>query len=800
LNAIPANYFQVKMQIYNSHHSLCDRTSRKGSVLILLICLQLNSFLSSGCGPSPGPKVQSQGSTSAPSTSPEVSLGELPKSLADTVSSSDDKKQAPRATPPISLPISPSPEVTPAKDVQAAPKAIKPVAIVTPEQAERWKQPDYEPLQLMGFRDVSEVGMITCMTSTPDGSHLIVAGKGISMWSIEKKEPDHLFLAPDAGNQSLIVSITTAPNGKWFATGDTEGNVSVFDIEQRQLLLAKKIESNDVIDLAISPDSSEIATITFGSAVSLWSAETLTAKSKIETKNNSLKRISYVSSDSLIALGENGAIWNIREGKLLKDLQGDRFNATLLALLQSKLFFTGGNTTVLEWDSENFNQANKITGSFSSEELLAVSSEGNKLATANGTAIQIWERSSGRLLQVIDVVGASVQGLAWLPKSDVLVVASDVGPLRFWSTSKVDPKYGLQQIHRPDSLQVESPKTPAVPAKIQSMLDLRTFPRPPDSTLDFGSADSLSVTASMSDQDARLFYRFQFGELGWLESTETSANPAMIQFVKDGFFVSASFYESGPMQTNINISSSGNFDLRSLPKLESKLIEVVYESADSVMYKSKPEIVSIETNLLKDMHASGWTPFGRLHAMKNDDSDRCDLSFLNQGMIANVSISKFPTDPDYYVIQYTKQWMMNLIPIPKDSGFIEFDGSSTPALVAQTAMTHEESQQFYERQLASQGWIVYRRAEAKDPERRWLFALRDQRDLRVLLEQQAPNKVFVRVGDDLEKSSWQLSKVPSDNSSPVYSFEAWLKKGRHPANLELLEDYAKERRESAKNP
>ncbi len=788
------------MQIYNSHHSPCDHTSRKGSVLILLICLQLNSFLSSGCGPSPGPKVHSQGSTSATGISTETSRVELPKSLADTVPASDAPKQAPRATPPISLPISPSPEVKPAKEVQAAPKAIKPVAIVTPEQAKRWKQPDYEPLQLMGFRDISEVGMITCMTSTPDGSHLIVAGKGVSMWSIEKKEPEHLFLAPETDNPSLIVSIATAPNGKWFATGDSEGNVSVFSIEPRQLVLTKKIESNDVIDLAISPDSSEIATISYGSTVSLWNAETLASTSKIDTKLNSLKRVFYASSDSLIALGETGAIWNIREGKLLKDLQGDRFNATLLALPQSKRFFTGGNSTVLEWDSENLSQANKITGSFSSEELLAVSSEGNKLATANGTAIQIWERSSGRLLQVMDVVGASVQGLAWLPKSDVLVVASDVGPLRFLSTSKVDPKYGLQQVHLPDSLQVDSPNTPATPAKIQSMLDLRTFPRPLDSTLDFGNADSLSVTASMSDQDARLYYRYQFGELGWLESTETSANPAMIQFVKDGFFVSASFYESGPMQTNINISSSGNYDLRSLPKPDGKLIEVVYESADSVMYKTKVEIVSIETNLLQKMHASGWIPFGRLFATKNDAPDRCDLSFLNQGMIANVSIGKFPSDPDYYMIQYTKQWMMNSIPIPKDSGFIEFDGSSTPALVAQTSMSLEDARQYYESQLVAQGWIVYRRAEAKNPERRWLFALRDQRDLRVLLEQHEPSKVFVRVGDDLEKSSWQLSTVPSDNSSPAYSLEAWLKKGRLPANLDRLEDYAKERRGSAKNP
>jgi WD40 repeat protein len=783
------------MQTYSSVDPIHNRGCRIGSAFLLLPCILLITLLNVGCNPSTSTGVAT-GSSAETSTSQPAHSQEQP-AMTDSVVAADDKKQAPRATPPISLPIPPAPEVTPAQGIQADPTAIKPVATLTPEQAKLWKSPTYDPMVLMGYRDISKVGVVTCMTSTPDGSHFIVAGNGVSMWSIEKQEMEHLFFDSSEKDQSLIVCLAMAPNGKWFATGDTEGNVSIFAIESRQLVVSKKLESNDVIDLAISPDSSEIATITYGSTVSLWNAETLAATTKIDTKLNSLKRISFANSDSLIAMGETASLWSIRDGKLLKNLPGDRFHETLLALPQSKRFFTGGNTTILEWDSESLNQVKKTEGNFSSKELIAISSEGDKLVTANGTAIRIWERSSGRLLQVIDVVGGTIQGLAWLPNSNVLAVVSDSGPVRFWGTTKVDPKYGLKQVHGAPTVQELTKQAPATPAQFQSVLDLRTFPMPPDSKQDFGNADSLNATTTLSEQDAKLFYRYHFGEQGWLESTELSPNPASIQFVKDGFLVSASFYESGPMQTNINISASGNFDLRSLPKIDSKLIEVVYESADSVMYKSKVEIVSIETGLIQQMHAKGWVPFGRLYATKNETPDQCDLSFLNRGMIANISIGKFPTDPDYYVVQYTKQWMMNSIPIPKDSGFIEFDGSSAPALVAQTAMTLEETQQFYESQLASQGWIVYRHAEAKDPERKWLFALRDQRDLRILLEQQAPNQVLVRVGDDLEKSSWQLSKSPTDASKPAHSFEAWLKRGQHKASLDRLEEYARERRQGA---
>jgi hypothetical protein len=40
-------------------------------------------------------------------------------------------KQAPSATPPISLPIPPDPVITPVKEIHASPKAVKPVAMLT---------------------------------------------------------------------------------------------------------------------------------------------------------------------------------------------------------------------------------------------------------------------------------------------------------------------------------------------------------------------------------------------------------------------------------------------------------------------------------------------------------------------------------------------------------------------------------------------------------------------------------------------------------------------------------------------
>ena len=213
------------MQTYISVQPIQDRGCRKGSAFFLLPCILLNSLLNVGCGPSSGPEIPRQ----EPSTSTGVATGSSEETstskpeqpvVADPVVAADDKKQAPRATPPISLPIPPAPEVTPTQGIQANPTAIKPVAILTPEQAKLWKSQAYDPIVLMGFRDISKVGVVTCMTSTPDGSNFIVAGTGVSMWSLEKQEIEHLLLDSSAGDQPLIVSIATARvSWRWRSEG-----------------------------------------------------------------------------------------------------------------------------------------------------------------------------------------------------------------------------------------------------------------------------------------------------------------------------------------------------------------------------------------------------------------------------------------------------------------------------------------------------------------------------------------------------------------------------------------------------
>jgi hypothetical protein len=169
------------------------------------------------------------------------------------------------------------------------------------------------------------------------------------------------------------------------------------------------------------------------------------------------------------------------------------------------------------------------------------------------------------------------------------------------------------------------------------------------------------------------------------------------------------------------------------------------------------------------MHDAGWTAYSRLHASHSEDADSRDMEFIRNGTIARVSIQKSQDDPSTYHVQHSGYPTLNALPIPRDSGFVEFDGSTSPQLVAATAMNLDETRQFYETAMPLWGWIPTQHIQAKGQDAKdefiWLTYLRGQQDLVMGLERRTDGRTLIRVGERLENSSWQLAKPESPAAS-----------------------------------
>jgi hypothetical protein len=650
---------------------------------------------------------------------------------------------------------------------QNTPEQAKLVA-PTKEQIDRWTPAPFELVQLLAVREWEKTSFTGRLAAVPDGQHFIVAGSRVLLWSITKEEPEHVFLdLTPADKDRVILSLAVSPDGGWFAAGDSSGTVRIWGLDDRQEIVKRKLGSTGISWLAISPDAREIATISYSSEVAIWNAATLEQRNKFKVDTNGLKRIEYAAPNRLAAAGESTSLWNTSSGEKVQELSPGRYTFALARSPDATQLIFGGKESLRIWNIAQSRLESEITSGVSGSELLAFSPDGKFLATTNGRSLQLWNLAERRTVQFIDGFGWPIVDVSWLPKTDLLVVASDIGCTRIWGTVSEGEALGLKPLHAPVAMPRADSDAPATPAQREQVIDLRTIPRLPDAVPMIVSQGSFQCTAAVSADEAFSFYRYFLEKEGWTVAKTPPANPAAMAFQKYGFTVSVHCYDAGDGKTNIMLHNAGNYDLRRVPKFDASPVESVYESANSASYRTKADLVRIETTLLRKLHAAGWTGYSTLHSSHSEQPDKRDMSFLRKGTTLRVSIDKSPADPAAFTIQYSLSADNTSVPVPPDSGFVEFDGSTEPALVATTRLTLDQAREFYDRELTSDGWLIRELGRSTKEDHCWLSYLRGQSDVTIGLTSLPDGRTLVRVGD-AAGSMWELSQKkeePADETN-----------------------------------
>ena len=662
-------------------------------------------------------------------------------------------------------PKSPSKEVkNPSSEVNSPTKAeVEPrkkvtVAPPTAAQIERWTPAPFERVQLLAIREWEKTSYTRCLAPIADGQHFLVAGSRVVLWSVTIEEPEHVFLdVTPADQERVILSLAVSPDGKWFAVGDSKGMARIWSLDDRKEIVAKKLGSNGIQCLAISPDAEEIAAISYDREVTTWSAAALERQNKFSVNTSGVERIEYAASKRLAVAGESTSLWNTEIGKIVQELSPGRYSFALGRSPDDTRFLFGSKESLRIWNIAESKQESEIIQGVSGSELLAFSPDGKFLATTNGRSIQLRNLAERRTVQVIDSFGWPIVGVNWLPKTNLLVVASDSGCTRIWGTASQGEPLGLKPLHAAVAMPPADSTAPATPAQSEQVIDLRTFPRLPGSKPTSVGQGDFHCEASVTASEANSFYRYFLEKDGWTAVETPSANPAATEYLKNGFMVSVTCYDAGDGKINVMVNHASNYDLRRTPKFDAAPTETVYEAANTVSYRTKSELVRIETALLRKLHAAGWTGYSRLNSSHGEQPDARDLEFLRNGTTLRVSIGKFPADPASYTIQYSLFSNNASVPIPADSGFAEFDGSTKPSLVATTKLTLDQAREFYDKELTSQGWLIRELGRSSKDDNSWLSYINGQSDLTIRLTKLPDGRTLVRVGDSVG-SLWEASQ------------------------------------------
>lgn len=733
-----------------------------------------------GCGggePAAKPVAQTQQAKLNESAPKETGATETEKSVsqpAEPITASNSKPEAKpsenaaaQATSPKSAPAS--------KPIAEQPRPA-PVVKPTEEQLAKWERSPFEKLELLDCRDLESLKLILNVADARDGKHVLLGGKEVVLWSVDPKEADQVLL--ELEGEQLVKSMAVAPDGKWFAVGDSEGMLRIWSLEEKKEIVAKKILDNDVVETAISPDGQEIAVTSYDGEVAIWSINV--AEAKLEKKKEykageqAISRLAYVAPGKLVAASEKMPIWDTSTGVSSPPLSEGRYEFTLGLSPDGKRFAFTDDDKLYFWNQTDGKREAPLLGPVASKELLTFSPDGKWLATLNRDSIRIWDLAKSRqVVQYIDAIGDPLAGFSWLPQSEFLVTVSATGRARVWGTAKSGEAIGLKPIHSPIALAASDSKAPVTSGQFLQTVDLRSFPLLPECEGRSNSAFNIDYEAPVAKAEAETFYRHYLSQAGWKESAEKSQVPDAIEFRKDGIRLIATFSGQDATKTNVSIHVAGNYDSRWTPKFAGAPIKESYAFEQTVSYSTKADLVTIETELLKKLHEAGWTGYSRLNASSREEPDSRSLDFVQNGSQLVVSIGKFPVAPDSYTIQTSTQLSLNAIPIPKDSGFTEFDGSVDPKLVATTAMSLDETREFYDKALTADGWLPRKHGKSEKGDKQWLDYIRGQSDLHIGLSQQKDGRTLVQVGEGVVNSSWQLAKPkPKDKEKEVAGIEA----------------------------
>ena len=753
------------------------------------------AILLSGCeggtAPSPSPKKEiGQAVTDSPEKAPpsvpliDSSSTEKPTPTTSSTTPvpnknvvvSKDADPQTKVSAENATPTDPTPKSDNAKSSNPAALQSDPHAQIklSETQLAQWKRPAYEPLELLAFRQSAPVGFVTCMAYTPSGKQFVLAGTKVTLWSLTSTEPEHVFLdLAGGGKERTIKSLAISPDGKWVAAGDSEGTLRIWDLADRNEPSTKKLYSTGITQIAISPDSQELATTSYTSEVTVWSAETLEQKHQLKIEAG-LKQILYMAPNLLVAAAEKTTLWNVSEGKLVKTLSPGRYNASLAYSKDGKSFAFGDKEGLRIWEVAKSAVASTYLGAAGTNSLVEFSPDGKFIAILTGSRLSIVDIARIDEVQVIDSMGWATVGVGWLPESNVLVIAKVDGTVRFWGNTKCAESLALKPMHKAVPAPDSSSKTPASPSQLLQAIDLRSLPKLPSALPLTNSETSLTYESASSLTDVMLFYRYTLGGLGWSELPPNPLTPSYLHFEKNGFRLMVFLSDTGK-GTNVNLVNLGNYDLRWVPRFDGAPIEVTFENESTVLYKTKAELLAIETNLLRKMHEAGWTAYSRLNTSHNEETNSRQLAFVQNGMVLNVSINKFPPDLESFNVSYSASTTLHSIPIPKDCGYVEFSSATEPMLVANTPMDLVQTREYYEREMEAQGWLPHTYVRAAKEDRDWLSFIRGQQDITIAMVKRADGLgTLIQVGTGFENSSWQLAKPKEQakTDKPVVGLEA----------------------------
>ena len=283
------------------------------------------------------------------------------------------------------------------------------------------------------LRGHKETGETLAVAFSPDGRFLAGGHKQVSVWDASSGE--ELAPFPQVHNNFRVMAFSpdqqTLAAGSFNLLGHPEpGEVKVWDVETRQELLTFREHTRNISDLAYSPDGRRIASASEDRSVKVWDVRTGRVELNFTNHQGIPHAVAFSHNGTKIAssCADNKVrMWDAVTGQQLfvhqdPDLQKS-FGKLVFSRDDKYLIEGGARLRVL--DAVTGQEVRTIgTAGDGDCTALALSLDGQRLATLNEAGVVLWDFASGREVARFGTVAIYQVSLAFNPDGTRLAVGS----------------------------------------------------------------------------------------------------------------------------------------------------------------------------------------------------------------------------------------------------------------------------------------------------------------------------------------------------------------------------------------
>lgn len=238
-----------------------------------------------------------------------------------------------------------------------------------------------------------------------------------------------------------IFSVAFSPNGKLLATGDSNGEIRLYNVASGKQLLSCKGHTGWIWSVAFSYDGHFLASGSNDQTVKIWDTSTGQCFNTLQGHQAGIRSVAFSVNNQILVSGSEDQtvkLWDISTAHCFQTLEGHNGGIQSVALsVDSRLLATSSDDqTIKLWDINANSCLQTLKGHTRRVYSIAFSPD-NQIIVSGGhdQTVKLWDVNTGKCLQTLNEHVDLINSIAFSSNGLIFASGSDDHTIKLWDVS-----------------------------------------------------------------------------------------------------------------------------------------------------------------------------------------------------------------------------------------------------------------------------------------------------------------------------------------------------------------------------